>query len=276
MLNLVSDSSCDLFSGEALSPCAQLTVVPMCLRVGDNEYPDTPELNIPELLEGLAQHPSSSACPSPAAFAEAFEQGDETICVTISSNLSGTYNAAMAARDIVLAEHPEKKIHILDSRSTAGAMILLLRKAAALAEEHLAFETLCERLEAYRTTLRTCFTLENFDNLIKNGRMAPIAGALLQTLGIRIVADATPEGTIHVAKKARGEAHTFRAIAQLMAEAKDCADSHVILCHCQNLSGAERLRDVIQSQLHTASVEIRACHGLTSFYAMDQGLIICY
>lgn len=276
MLNLVSDSSCDLFSGESLSPNARLTVVPMCLRVGDQEYPDTPELNISELLEGLAHHPSSSACPSPAAFAEAFEQGDETICVTISSNLSGTYNAAMAARSLVLAEHPEKKIHILDSRSTAGAMILLLRKAAALAEEHLSFETLCDRLESYRSSLRTCFTLENFDNLIKNGRMAPIAGALLQTLGIHIVADATPEGTIHVAKKARGEAHTFKAITQLMSDAKDCAGSHVILCHCRNLQGAERLRAVIQERLNVASVEILPCHGLTSFYAMDQGLIVSY
>lgn len=276
MLNLVSDSSCDLFTGELDSPCAHLTVVPMCLRVGEQEYPDTPELNIPELLEGLAHHPSSSACPSPAAFAAAFEQGDETICVTISSNLSGTYNAAMAARDLVLAEHPEKKIFIVDSRATAGAMVLLLRKAAHLAEEKLSFENLCAKLQAYQTSLRTCFTLENFDNLIKNGRMAPIAGALLQTLGIHIVADATPEGTIHVSKKARGEAHTFRAIAQLMSEAKDCTGSHVILCHCQNRSGAERLRAVIQERLNVASVEIRSCHGLTSFYAMSKGLIVSY
>lgn len=276
MLNLVSDSSCDLFSGELNSPCAQLTVVPMCLHVGGQDYPDTPELNIPELLEKLTQHASSSACPSPAAFAEAFEQGEETICVTISANLSGTYNAAMAAREMVLAEHPEKKIHIVNSCSTAGAMILLLRKAAALAENGLPFEALCDRLEEYRRSLRTCFTLENFDNLVKNGRMAPIAGALLQTLGIHIVADATPEGTIHIAKKARGEAHTFKSIAQLMKDSKDCTGSHVIICHCQNPGGAERLAQTIRERLEAASVEIRGCRGLTSFYAMDQGLIVGY
>ena len=275
MLNLVSDSSCDLFSGP-LSASAQLTVVPMCLRVGEREFWDTPELSVPELLDGLTKFPSSSACPSPAAFAEAFEKGDETICVTISSNLSGTYNAALAARDIVLAEHPEKKIYLLDSRATAGAMILLLRKAAALADEGIPFETLCTALEEYRTTLRTCFTLENFDNLVKNGRMAPLTGMLLQSLGIRVIADGTPEGTIHVAKKARGAEHTYKAIAQLMADSKDCTGSHVILCHCQNPAGAERLRSVIQERLPVASVEILDCHGLTSFYAMNQGLIICY
>lgn len=276
MLNLVSDSSCDLFSGELSSPCARLTVVPMCLHVGGQDYPDLPELNIPELLDKLAQYPSSSACPSPAAFADAFEQGDETVCVTISANLSGAYNAAMAARNLVLAEHPEKKIFVLDSLATSGVMILLLRKAAELAQQDLPFEELCEKLLEYRNSTKICFTLEHFDNLVKNGRMPPLAGTLLQTLGIRIIADATPQGTIHIAKKARGEAHTARAIAQLMNDAKDCTGCHVIICHCQNPAGAERLRSVIEAQTAAASVEILDCHGLTSFYAMDRGLIISY
>ena len=76
MLNLVSDSSCDLISGELNSPYARLTVAPMCLHVGGQDYLDTPELDIPALLSKLAHHRSSSACPSPAAYAEAFEQGD--------------------------------------------------------------------------------------------------------------------------------------------------------------------------------------------------------
>lgn len=276
MLNLVSDSSCDLFSGELPSPYARLTVVPMCLHVGGQDYPDLPDLDIPALLESLSHHPSSSACPSPAAFAEAFEQGEETVCVTISANLSGTYNAAMAARELVLAEHPEKKIFVLDSKATAGVMILLLRKAARLAEEGVPFEELCGQLLDYQASLRICFTLEHFDNLVKNGRMPPIAGVLLQTLGIRIIADATPQGTIHVAKKARGTAQTAQSIVQLMMESKPCAGSRVIICHCQNPEGAERLRSLILNRLHVESVEVLPCHGLTSFYAMDKGLIVSY
>ncbi len=276
MLNLVSDSSCDLISGELNSPYARLTVAPMCLHVGGQDYPDTPALDIPALLAMLAHHPSSSACPSPAAYAAAFEQGEETVCVTISSNLSGSYNAAMAARDLVLAEHPEKKIFVLDSRATSGVMILLLRKAAELAEKGLPFEELCEALQTYQHSTRICFTLEHFDNLVKNGRMPPLAGTLLQTLGIRLIADATPEGTIHMAKKARGAEHTAKAIAQLMSESKDCTGSHVIITHCQNPEGAERLRNAILDRLPVKAVEILPCRGLTSFYAMDKGLILSY
>ena len=106
--------------------------------------------------------------------------------------------------------------------------------------------------------------------------MPPLAGTLLQTLGIRIVAEATAEGTIRVAKKARGEAHTAKAITQLMSDAKDCAGSHVIITHCQNPEGAERLRNAILDRLPVKAVEILPCRGLTSFYAMDKGLILSY
>ena len=116
MLNLVSDSSCDLISGELNSPYARLTVAPMCLHVGGQDYLDTPELDIPALLSKLAHHRSSSACPSPADFAGAFERGDRTVCFTLSSQLSGTYHAACIAREMVLEEHPEKQICVIDSR----------------------------------------------------------------------------------------------------------------------------------------------------------------
>ena len=182
----------------------------------------------------------------------------------------------MAARDLVLAEHPEKKIFVLDSRATSGAMILLLRKAAQLAEQGLPFEELCAELQACQKNTRLCFTLEHFDNLVNNGRMPPLAGTLLQTLGIRIVAEATTEGTIRVAKKARGEANTARAISQLMSDSKDCTDSHVIITHCQNPEGAERLRNALLDRLPVKAVEILPCRGLTSFYAMDKGLILSY
>ena len=151
-----------------------------------------------------------------------------------------------------------------------------LHHAAELAEQGLPFEDLCAELQVCQKNTRLCFTLEHFDNLVNNGRMPPLAGTLLQTLGIRIVAEATAEGTIRVAKKARGEAHTARAIAQLMSDAKDCTGSHVIITHCQNPEGAERLRNAILDRLPVKAVEVLPCRGLTSFYAMDKGLILSY
>lgn len=278
--NIVSDSSCDLRMSDFESERVRFETVPLRLQVGSQEFLDNDALEIPELLAAMAaeKSASSTACPSPGTFAKAFEKGDRTVCFTISANLSGTYNAALMGRDMVLEEHPEKQICIIDSKATAGAMVLLIRRAKELMEADTGddFEGICNQLRIYQAALRTCFTLENFDNLIKNGRMRPLVGTLLHSLGIHVIADATPQGTIHVADKARGEAKTYRAITALMKDSKDCAGAEVVISHCENLAAALKLKDQILSDLPVKSVDIIPCRGLTSFYAMEKGLIIGY
>ena len=277
--NIVSDSSCDLRTSAFHSDRVLFHSVPLRIQVGDQEFVDNDDLSVPEMLRAMAAEKSaSSACPSPADFAKAFEAGDCTVCFTISSNLSGTYNSAIMARDMVLEEYPEKRVCVIDSRATAGAMVLLIRRAKELmeADETGDFDGICAQLRLYQAALRTCFTLENFDNLIKNGRMRPLVGTLLHSLGIHVIADATPQGTIHVADKARGEAKTFRSITALMRASKECDGAEVVISHCENLEGAMKLKQQILEDLPVKQVEIISCRGLTSFYAMEKGLIVGY
>ena len=278
--NIVSDSSCDLRMASFESDRVRFETVPLRLQVGEREFLDNDDLVVPDLLDAMNQEKtaSSTACPSPAAFARAFEAGDCTVCFTISSTLSGTYNAAVMGREMVLEEHPEKEICIIDSKATAGAMVLLIRKAKELMEADTQgdFAAICDQLRLYQAALRTCFTLENFDNLIKNGRMRPLVGTLLHSLGIHVIADATPQGTIHVADKARGEAKTYQAITALMSASKDCAGAQVVISHCENLVGAMKLKEQILKDLPVKGVDIIPCRGLTTFYAMEKGLIVGY
>lgn len=278
--NIVCDSSADLLSESRNDGDIRFTSVPLRLLVGEREFLDDEQLSVPQLLECMKEEKaaSSTACPSPAAFAQAFSSADCSICFTISASLSGTWSTAMMGRDLVLEEHPEKKICVIDSKSTAGCMVLLARKAKALIEcaENPDFETICGELRIYQAALRTAFTLENFDNLIKNGRMRPLVGNLLHSLGIHVIANATPQGAIHVADKARGETKTYQAITKLMASSKDCTRAEVVISHCQNLPGAMKLKEQILKDLAVKSVEILACRGLTSFYAMEKGLILGY
>ena len=131
-------------------------------------------------------------------------------------------------------------------------------------------------MRLYQAALRTCFTLENFDNLIKNGRMRPLVGTLLHSLGIHVIADATPQGTIHVADKARGEAKTHQAITALMKGSKDCTGAEVVISHCENMAGALKLKQQILEDLPVKSVDVIPCRGLTCFSAMEKGLIVGY
>lgn len=276
--NIVCDSSCDLLSssGEEI----RFTSVPLRILIGQREMVDDENLSVPALLGAMKEEKgaASTACPSPDAFAQAFAQADCSICFTISSNLSGTHASALMGRDLALEEHPEKKICVIDSKSTAGNLVLLARRAKALIQGAVSpdFEEICAQLRIYQAALRTCFTLENFDNLIKNGRMRPLVGNLLHSLGIHVIAEATPQGTIHVADKARGEMKTYKALTSLMSASKDCTGAEVIISHCENLSGAIKLKEQIMKDLPVGSVEILSCRGLTSFYAMEKGLILGY
>ena len=279
--NIVSDSSCDLRASSFHSDRVRFETVPLRLHVGEREFLDDDSLSVPELLSAMAAERggSSSACPSPADFARAFAAGERTVCFTISSQLSGSYHAACIARQMVLEEHPEKEICVIDSRAASATCALLVRRARRLMEEagdDDSFADVCLALQAYQASLRTCFTLENFDNLIKNGRMKPIVGTLLHSLGIHVIADATAEGTIHVADKARGVEKTYRAITRLMAASKDCAGAEVVISHCENLEGAMALKRRILEDLPVKQVDLLSCRGLTSFYAMEKGLIVGY
>ncbi|MBQ9493650.1 MAG: DegV family EDD domain-containing protein [Oscillibacter sp.] len=281
MWNIVSDSSCDLRTDEFSSDCVRFESVPLRIRVGEREFLDNDGLRTADLIHAMREEkgPSSTACPSPAAYARAFEKGTHTVCFTISGNLSGSYNAAVSGRNLFLEEHPDRKVCVINSKSTAGVPFLLIRRAKERMEadpegEH--FEEICDELRTYQASLRTCFTLENFDNLIKNGRMRPLVGTLLHTLGIHVVAIGTTQGSIQVVSKARGEAKTHKVMADIMSASKDCTGASVMIHHCENLAGAVKLKEVILKELPVKSVEIIPCRGLNSFYAMEKGLIVGY
>ena len=89
--NIVCDSSADLLTKQE-EGCVRYTSVPLRLLVGAREFLDDEQLSPAYLLECMREEKgaSSTACPSPAAFAQAFSQTDCTVCFTISSNLSGT------------------------------------------------------------------------------------------------------------------------------------------------------------------------------------------
>lgn len=276
--NIVADSSCDLKVSDLQSQQIHFEIVPLKIIIGEDEYVDDGDLSIPRLLEDMTACKSgtSTACPSPEDFKKAFETADCTVCVTISSQLSGTYNSAVLARSMVLEEHPEKQICIIDSRGAAGSLALLVYRAQALIEAGKSFEEVSKALREYQASLRVVFTLSNFGNLIKAGRMSPFIGSVLTGLGIHVIAEATPQGTIHVAGKAKGEAKTMKHIVRMMAEAKDVTDLPVYISHCENLAGAMKLKQAILAELPAASVTLMNCKGLCSYYAMEKGLIVAF
>lgn len=271
------DSSSDLHAGMECAPNVSLSIVPLVLQVDGMSFVDEPGMDMDVFMESLraSTEATGSSCPSPAAWAKVFEEADCTFAITISSGLSGSYNAAMIARDLVMDEYPDKKIAVIDSLATSGQMILLAEKINELIAQGLGFEEIIHQVEDYNQTLNIYFTLCSFDNLTKNGRMPKLVGVLAKKLGMRIIGT-SEQGKIAVIHKCRGDRSTLLTLIKDMKENCDLSKRHVVITHCSNLKLALTLQNLLENEAPGVRVTILPTHGLTSYYAEEQGLIVSY
>ena len=275
---IVSDSSCEIRELQHPAPGVQFALVPFKIRIGEREYVDLPTLNVPQMLQAMTDYngASTSACPSPEEWAEYFLQADKVIALTISSSLSGSYNAALSAREMVLEEHPEKQIFILDTLSCAGALGDAAELANKLIGEGLGFEDVCFALKKFAATTHILFALASFDNLAKNGRVNRVVGFIAGRLNMRVLGRRTHDGRVGFFFKARGENRVLARILEQMDEDKFDGVHPVLISQCNNMNAAKLLEHGIHTKWPEATVRILPCSGLCSFYAQDQGLIITY
>lgn len=273
---IVADSACDLTIEEGKKLGIAYEKIPFMLLVGKNEYIDDGSIDIDVMLDDMeAQSEAArSSCASPGTWAEAFEKYDNTVAVTISSELSGSYNSALTAKQMMLEDHPEKKICVIDSKSTGPALVNLVYKAAKYIKHEMPFDEVNDMLQKNVEHMHTVFALCSFNNLVKNGRMNKIAGFLAGKLGFWGVGVAK-NGKVCIKGKARG---LKAAIAEIMKDFKEnnFDGGKVFISHCNNLAAAERIKKEILSLHPDSKVKIMQTGGLDSFYAERNGLIITY
>lgn len=279
---VVADSSSDLMQNSYSEGEIGFSVVPLSININDTEYVDTDDVDVAKMLSHLRSHkgPSTSSCPSPESWAQIFRRADCTFAVCMTAALSGTYNCAMQARDIVLSETPEKKIFVFDTQATAGLMILVVEKIFTLIKKSLSVEAIDREIKSYMSTLTLLFSLASFDTLVKNGRMSRIAGVAATALGIRAVARAQ-DGVIKVIEKPRGETKALQRMVELMATMKpnigEYINMPVIINHCNNLEGANKMKELIQrTYKNVGEVRLMATKGLCSFYACVGGILLAF
>lgn len=275
--NIVTDSSCDLKRLLPAEENIRYCSVPFVITVGAKDYVDDDGICVEDMVDAMEQekHASSTACPAPGAWLDAFSAEGNVIAITISKNLSGSYSSACAARDMLLESDPEKKIAVINSASAGSALVLLLRRICKDIHSGLDFDRIVDRAEQDVADSRTVFALCSFDNLVKNGRMPRVVGFVARRLGLWGIGIATPQGTLSVKGKARGKAKALTAIVEDMKERRVPTDS-VVISHCQNEAMAEALKAKILELWSNVTVELHPTKGLCSYYAERHGLIITY
>lgn len=257
---------------------ARIESVPLTLLVGGEEIVDDETFDQGDFLKKVDACPESpkSACPSPECFMKAFDcDADHIYGVTLSSELSGSYNSALLGKNLLLEDAPEKKIHVFNSRSASVGETLIAMKIQECEEAGLSFEEVVASVEAYIEQQNTFFVLENLDTLRKNGRLSTVKAMVASALKIKPVMGATPEGTICQLDQARGMNKALIKMVEHVVEKTAGSETRTLaISHCNCLERALLLKEALQEKMKLARIVILDTAGVSTMYANDGGVII--
>lgn len=276
-IKVLADSSCEM--PEALKQDNPIVSVPFKLYIDEVEMVDDDQMNVIEFIDKMVKSSGlpRSACPSPADFQAHFDGEDECYIVTISSRLSGTHNSAMLAKAMYQEEHPEKFIHVFDSKSASVGETLIALKIHELSKKSVKAMELVEQVNEYISSMKTFFVSESLDNLMKNGRISKFKGTLATALKIKPIMGADSEGEIQLVDKARGSAKAFQRMAELIAEnAKNAENRILAISHVNNPERANWLKEEMAKRCNFKQIIVVQTGGLSSLYCDNQGIIVSF
>lgn len=276
---IISDSSVDLTL--EMQREWDVDMIPFKIAVEGREFVDDENLKIRELLDAMiaSPNPIRTACPSPFDFQQAMERAkdyDGIFVLTISSKLSGSFNAAMTAKDLFLAEHPEGQVHILDSKSAGAGLTNIVYALKDIITENINFSAMVDKIEDFISQMNTFFILESLDNLIKNGRIGKAKSLLAQAFHIRPIMQGV-DGEIELFELNRGFTRSLIKLANALGTVVDDPEKRVLtISHVDALNKAEFLRERVEELYNFKEIIITQTRGLASAYADNGGIIISF
>ena len=252
--------------------------VPLTLMVGADQIIDDETFDQLSFLEKVADYPEcpKSACPSPERYMKAYDcEAEHIYAVTLSSELSGSYNSALLGKNLLLEDHPEKKIHVFNSCSASIGQTLIAAKIQECEEAGMSFEEVVSTVDRYIEGQHTFFVLENLDTLRKNGRLSKVKALVASALKIKPVMGSTDEGSICQLDQARGMNRAMiKMVEQVIAKTPDSADKVLAISHCNCPERAQVLKEAFEERMKLAKIIVLDTAGVSSMYANDGGVIV--
>lgn len=274
--HIVADSCCELTAD--MKKRGNIEIAPLTLEVGGESILDDETFDQKYFLKRVAECPEcpKSACPSPDYFRKSFLNGAERCyAVTLSAQLSGSYNSAVLGANLAQEENEDLKIHVFNSRSASIGETLIVKKIVECEEAGMSFERVVETVELYISTQHTYFVLENLETLRKNGRLSKAKALVASALKIKPVMGATPEGDIVQLDQARGiNKALMKMVDAVVNDAQHVETKTLAVSHCNCPERAEMVKEALLERLAVQDVFVLDTQGVSSMYANDGGIII--
>ncbi len=273
---IVVDSCCDLTPQMLKDP--YFVKVPLTIFSNGSTFVDDETFDQAELLKAMreSEKGTSTACPSPQSYLDAYQGADDVYVVTLSALLSGSHNSAQQARRLLLEERPEVNVHVFNSCSAVSGEVLVARRIRELAGAGAPFDEVVQQVERYIYEMQTFFVLESLENLRKNGRLTKLQAVITGALKIKLFMGSTPEGEICKLGQALTTKQALVKMVDRIAADPVHVGKVVGLCHCNCPERAKEVRAMMEAKCKFSQILMLEAGGVTTVYADDGGIVVAY
>lgn len=256
-VKVVTDSGSDI--PQELADKLGIEVVPLKVRFGEENFIDRKEMSYDLFYKkmGESEHVPVTSLPSPQDFLDTFEKigkENEIICITISSAISGTFQSANLAKNML----KDYSIEIIDSKSLSMVTGRLAIIAHEMGEKGIGFFEIAEKLKGIAMDMHAYILIDDLKNVIKGGRISNWKGSIAQVFQIKPILYLNKDGEVHVRENVRGRKKQLKRIVDIIEkDGKDLSKYPLYILHAQAKNEElDFVREEIEKRLNPKEVFI--------------------
>lgn len=200
----------------------------------------------------------------------------EILCITISTGLSGTFNFFNAAKDEVVAAHPEMNIKVVDSLRYSTALGAIAIKASQLRDEGKSLEEVYAWVEENKNCYHQMGWLDDLSFLAKKGRLNNFKAFMGQLVGVKPLGEINHNGLTTVIGKAKGAKNAYAAILAYMEKTIVDPEHQIIyIAQTNRISFANEFKVMVEEKFHPAEIIMTDVHAMNGIN-IGPGLMAAY
>ncbi len=262
-IKILSDSGCDL--PKEIIEEFNIDILPIIVIKDDKEYLDGVTIQPKEVYDGMRRGEVFKTAQIPLnafndKFLEYAKNGETVIYLAFSSELSGTYQTSLLAKESILDQYPNLDLEIIDTKAASGGFGLIVYHAAKMAKEGKTKEEILKAIEFYKENIEHIFTVDDIEYLFRGGRVTRTQAFLGGLLNIKPVLTVI-DGKLIPLEKVRGRNKVFKAMLDFVKEkGKEANLKEQLICitHGDDLEGAMKLKELIRGEFGCESFLINS------------------
>lgn len=255
-MKLIIDSCADISIEKARELNAE--VQPLSIQIGDVSYIDQIEITSEEVIQAIkdGKRPMTSQ-PNPESFANIFkkyaEQNESIIYLGLSSALSGTYQSAVIARDMVHEEYPNADITLIDTSAVSYGLGLVVERASGYIAQGDDKDTVSSKVETDISQIRHLFTVNDLNYLAEGGRLSKGSAFLGGLLNIKPLLH-VEDGKLVPLEKHRGLKKVFKRMTELAQKEGASGKGHIVHADAEKLANDLKKQLLDNTDLETINI----------------------